>query len=664
MKKLLVAVFVIIVLPALVLFYFAMNSKSEKRSTYKNYNDVSVSSEEDSPEYILGEPQKQLCSPLQKLCVNIDTDENGTLFYTVSDSSGLLLLDRSYIGIKTDQCDFSQGLSFVRQTPAQIHDEKYTNISGKRNISRNYYSETVLTYERDNFFYDVYLRAYEDGFAYRSGIRSKDSSQIQLSVEEETGSFSVPPKSSITAELVNNIRKKFCYENIYSTYSSEALSKKTSSYVCFPALISVADSSGSLSGKYLLLSEADMVSFPYHGSVLSVKGSNVYGLSPAPVVKSSPTAITTDFLSPWRFGIYGNAGDIAISDMAENLLPRARGDYSWVKPGVTAWTWLSERIKGQNNPKTIKQYIDLSAEMGWSYLILDEGWQPKSNRQGRVYEGYYSWFDDILQYANDKGIGLIIWIKYADLDTPDEREVLREYADKGIKGIKADFFDSEDQTTMSDMNEIYRICSECHLLVNCHGASKPAGERGTYPNVINREAVKGEEYGGYFVNQAVIWAFTRNVIGPMDLTPRVYPKSNKSTLGLQLASCVILESGMPCMAGSSKDYRTFNGASFYKNLPAAWDDTVFLGGDAGDYITMARRSGDVWYVATITKDAKKGMSLPLKFLGEGEYEAVIYSDANKKKLNVTTREVNKYDILTYDLLPDSGYVVKLTKKTE
>ena len=208
MKKLLVAVFVIIVLPALVLFYFAMNSKSEKRSTYKNYNDVSVSSEEDSPEYILGEPQKQLYSPLQKLCVNIDTDENGTLFYTVSDSSGLLLLDRSYIGIKTDQCDFSQGLSFVRQTPAQIHDEKYTNISGKRNISRNYYSETVLTYERDNFFYDVYLRAYEDGFAYRSGIRSKDSSQIQLSVEEETGNFSVPPKSSITAELVNNIEQR------------------------------------------------------------------------------------------------------------------------------------------------------------------------------------------------------------------------------------------------------------------------------------------------------------------------------------------------------------------------------------------------------------------------------------------------------------------------
>lgn len=98
-------------------------------------------------------------------------------------------------------------------------------------------------------------------------------------------------------------------------------------------------------------------------------------------------------------------------------------------------------------------------------------------KNGRVYEGYYQWFDEILQYAEGKGIGLIVWIKYADLDTPEEREALREYAAKGIKGIKADFFDSEDQITMSDLREIYRICAEAHLMLNCHSAGKPTGER-------------------------------------------------------------------------------------------------------------------------------------------------------------------------------------------
>ena len=510
----------------------------------------------------------------------------------------------------------------------------------------------------------MYCRAYGNGFAYRFGIRDRDGGQIRLSVTEETGNFLIPPKSVVTAQLVDDVSGKFCYENIYSEKTVEWLSGHSDDYICFPALAAVADGEGCPSGKYLLLSEADMVTCPYHGSVLKAQENGVFALHPAPVAGDASTVIVTDFLSPWRFGICGTPGEIALSDLAENLAPAPQGDYSWVKPGITAWTWLTEKEKGQRNPRTIKKYIDLSAKMGWSYLILDEGWQPKSEKNGRVYEGYYQWFDEILQYAEDKGIGLIVWIKYADLDTPEEREALREYAAKGIKGIKADFFDSEDQITMSDLREIYRICAEARLMLNCQGAGKPTGERRTYPNVVNREAVRGEDYGKYFVNQAVIWAYTRNVVDPMDLTPRVYPKSKSKicTTGLQLACCVLLDCGMPCMAGSAGDYRQYSGASFYKTFPAVWDETVFLDGEVGGYITEARRSGDVWYVATVTKNARKGMSLPLKFLGEGDYEAVIYRDTTKRKLKIDNKTVTRYDILSYDLLAESGYVVKLTKK--
>ena len=136
----------------------------------------------------------------------------------------------------------------------------------------------------------------------------------------------------------------------------------------------------------------------------------------------------------------------------------------------------------------------------------------------------------------------------------------------------------------------------------------------------------------------------------MDLTPRVYPKSKSKicTTGLQLACCVLLDCGMPCMAGSAGDYRQYSGASFYKTFPAVWDETVFLDGEVGGYITEA--------------SARKGMSLPLKFLGEGDYEAVIYRDTTKRKLKIDKKTVTRYDILSYDLLAESGYVVKLTKK--
>lgn len=661
MKKFLAAFFVFIVMPALVLLYFAMKPGTSRPEPDRKVQEVNTSSQDDDPAYITGEPEPLLRSPLEGVSVSTGLDENGSVYYTVTDSSGLLLLDRSYIGVTTDACDFSQGLAFVRQRPAQMTDEKYANSCGKKKTSRNYYSETVFTYEKDSFWFDVHFRAYENGFAYRFGIRTKDNEETQLAVTAETGSFSIPSKSVITAELISDVSKKFCYETTYSEKTVEWLSKIRSKYVCFPALAAIADQNGAPSGKYLLLSEADMVTCPYHGSVLKALGKNVFALHPAPAVSDEPTVITTGFLSPWRFGIYGDAGEIALSDMAENLSPAPQGDYSWVKPGVTAWTWLSEKRRGQNNPKVIRKYIDLSAEMGWDYLILDEGWQPKSYAKGRVYEGYYDWFDEIVQYAESKGVGLIVWIKYADLDTPEEREALREYASKGIKGIKADFFDSEDQTTMSDLNEIYKMCAECHLIVNCHGAGKPTGERRTYPHVINREAVKGEEYGKGFVNEAVIWAYTRNVVGPVDLTPRVYPKSKTGTLGLQLACCVLLDCGLPCMAGSADDYRSFNGASFYRELPAVWDDTVFLSGDVGDSVTMARRSGETWYAATVTKAAKKGVSMPLQFLGEGEYQAEIYSDATRKKLKISTQTVTKDDVLSYSLLPESGYVVRFTK---
>lgn len=98
-----------------------------------------------------------------------------------------------------------------------------------------------------------------------------------------------------------------------------------------------------------------MVTCPYHGSVLKAQENGVFALHPAPVAGDASTVIVTDFLSPWRFGICGTPGEIALSDLAENLAPAPQGDYSWVKPGITAWTWLTEKEKGQRNPRTIKK---------------------------------------------------------------------------------------------------------------------------------------------------------------------------------------------------------------------------------------------------------------------------------------------------------------------
>lgn len=181
--------------------------------------------------------------------------------------------------------------------------------------------------------------------------------------------------------------------------------------------------------------------------------------------------------------------------------------------------------------------------------------------------------------------------------------------------------------------------------------------------MINREAVRGEEfYLKHFVNESVIWAFTRNVVGPMDVTPRVYPFGESNSLGMQFASCVILEAGTPCMAGNPMQYQNYKAAAFYQNLPAAWSDTIYIDGAVGDYVTIAGRSGEDWYAASVTENAKTGMTMPLAFLGDGEYEAVIYSDKNPTHINIATQTVTKKDVLQYNMLNKSGYVVKFTRK--
>ena len=574
------------------------------------------------------------------------------------------MLNRSLIGLHTDKCDFSDGLTLVKQIPVTERDEMYTNLSGKRCSVRNHYNETVLVLEKDDFFFDVYFRAYDDGFAYRFAVRTEDEAVKELMVISETGNFAIPAQSKITAQQVTSLTDSFNYENSYSMASVEVLSEKPSSYLCFPTLIDLADAAGKVSGKFLLLSEADLYGDSYFGSLLTAQGDNTFGLHAAPTVsRDTPAVIQTDFTSPWRFGIYGGLGDIVESDLTENLAPSPEGDYSWVVPGVTAWMWLSEGFYGQRTVSIIKDYVDLAAEMGWNYLILDEGWQPSSGKKGRAYDGYFSYFDDLVQYAAERDVGFIVWVKYIDLDTPEEREILREWAAKGIKDIKADFFDSEDPATTADFKAIYEMCAECHLLVNCHGANKPTGERRTYPNVINREAVNGEEFGAFWVKDAVNWVYTRNVVGPMDITPRLYPTAKSgNTLAAQLACNVIFESGMPCMAGDSEDYRRFDGVSFYQNLPAAWDETKFIGGEVGDSVTIARKAGDDWYAAALTLSEKKGQTMPLSFLGEGEYEAFIYSDNNDKEVTVDVQLVTRNDTLTYDMGRQSGYVVRFIKK--
>jgi hypothetical protein len=358
--------------------------------------------------------------------------------------------------------------------------------------------------------------------------------------------------------------------------------------------------------------------------------------------------------------------------MLENLNPpRTIEDASWIKPGVTSWTWFNG--DSTSDPETYKRYIDLSAEMGWQYVLLDEGWQPKTENdaQGRqTYEGVFPWVADVVQYANERGIGLFVWSTYWDLETPEKRARLREWADMGVKGIKVDFFNSETQAALRITDEIIAASADARLMLNLHGCNKPSGERRTWPHMLTREGVYGEEHfiegpgSGANAAHTTTLPFTRGAVGPTDYTPSIADIYDKQVFSdaHRLALAVVYESGTQCFSAKPQSYYDSPAKDFLKDFPASWDESRLLAGAPGEYAVMARRKGGDWYIGSIC-DGARDIEIPLNFLGEGFYTASLYVDGENGVV-LETGSATAADGLDVPQAERGGFVLKLTQNAD
>ncbi len=382
--------------------------------------------------------------------------------------------------------------------------------------------------------------------------------------------------------------------------------------------------------------------------------------------------------------------------MMENLSdPCVLDDTSWIETGVTAWSWMSGVNAGGNpydyqaSKEVMIDQINFAAEMGWQYYILDEGWMKRisnddAKRQGLTggrdwlpnggwYVGFYDYMPEVIEYADAKNIGLIAWIHVSQINDPANDykqmdDLFKRFELMGIKGVKADFFNSENQVTIELYNKIYEKLAKYHLLGNMHGANKPTGERRTYPNIINREAIYGEELNSTRLSQMVIQAYVRGVVGPTDLTPYTYP-ANKSdtTMGSQMALGVVFESGMTCFAETADKFRKLSPEikQYYYAYPTTWYDSKLVSGEIGASMTVARRADDGrWYLGGIAVDGGDE-TVSLDFLDEGtEYTAYIYRDgANRTSVTYETKTVTKSDTLDFTMSKNGGFAVKFVKST-
>ena len=610
-----------------------------------------------SLEFIVGDEVEgrvwTLPSPNGSIEAVLRLSSEGSLSY-IAMQEGKTVLDWAALGMETSVADFSTGLEYSGVSEIKQIDETYTVPSRKKAEYVNRAQERTISFTKDGVPFDVTVRSYDDGIAVRYAIHSDEDFEITA----ENTAFQVPQGSTLWHMPYGS--GGFSYEGSFSENPVESVTGNQS----IPLLVKTPDDI------FALITEADL-SGGYSGSMVKADGTGLLQVVPSLEQGSNPINAEASFVSPWRTAIIGGLDDIVENTMVENLSPdpdpEVQDDYSWVEPGVSSWTWLVGGFNMQSNTTEIKRYIDFAAEMGWDYFIMDRGWQPEApNPDGQryAYEGYFDWYDEIQAYADEKGVGLIAWVICDDLNTPEKRaERLPEWAAKGIKGIKVDFFDSEAQDRMQLYEDIYKDCAKYGLIVNAHGANKPSGEVRTYPNVLTREAIRGEEHSLTPFQYSVI-PFTRAAIGPADVTEQIYPRgSNQTTTGFQLALSVLVQSGMHCLASSIEDYRSSPAYSFYQNMPVVWDDTKLIDGYPGDFTTMVRRDGEDWYGACVSVDARNA-EFPLDFLGDGTYYALIYRDGTGDKNSMTfeARTVTKEDTLSIPVKAGGGCAVKILRE--
>lgn len=593
-----------------------------------------------------------LTSPDGMRTATFGIDSNGAPYYSVKNGE-TVVIEKSDLGLVTDLGDFTTGLTLDSVSDVTEVTDEYTLVGAKTSAVSATAKERTFTYTKGDVTFKIIARMYNDGIAFRYAVDGEGT----LKISSEATAVKLPGTASVQAIPYKNHN-----EHITQSYTPTQLNGE----FCEPLFYEVGNTC-------VLLSEA-AVNGNYCGTYFVGDGTGKvnYHLSKE---QSGDVVSTLPFTSPWRFAVIGSAADIAMNTMAETLSPAAEGDFSWVEPGVTSWTWLNG--DSVSSLETYKNYVDLSVEMGWKYLLLDEGWQPKDSTGNKVYAGYYDWFLELLDYADEKGVKLLVWANHKDLlDDTYRKALFAEWAEMGIAGLKPDFFNSSSQTYYQLYDKMYEETAEQHLILNLHGITKPAGERRTYPQLLTREGVYGNENMLWPLwnrtDKPVLTAayncmlpFVRGAVGPADYTPmfshylRTAELDYPFSMAHLAAMTVVVESGIQCLADRPTAYLNSTAVDFFKSLPASWDESRVLAADPGELAVFARRHGADWYVGGICNTAATA-KVDLSFLGEGNYYAILVKDGATIKEQITeTLVVTKETTLDLPMLATGGFALRI-----
>ena len=617
-------------------------------------------------------------SPDNNIAVTISN--NDKLSYSVT-WQGRPVVNPSMMGFELKNEDSMTGnFNIIDQSVRNFNEKWIPVVRSKHAEVINNYSELKLTLQEKSGLMrqmELYVRAYNDGAAFRYKLlRSPVVGDRQI-VKELT-SFSIPgdPKAWIVeygGYASSNEAEFFEHPLSYLTDKSVA---------GMPMLMEYGNNC------WVAITEAKIENYPAFYIGRNSSGQLITKLVPIPGESEDGVKVrfNDEVFTPWRVLMIGESPGVLIeSEIIQNLNdPCAIKDPSWIKPGISAWDhWWSGEVKMEM--PVIKQYIDLASDMGWPYMLVDWQWYGKFNSPEADITKWAPQINmpEIIEYARSKNVKIMVWLYSSDVNRNSAYKTAFPIYEKwGIAGIKIDFMDRDDQQMVNWYHDIIECAAENHLMVDFHGAYKPDGIIRTWPNMITREGLMGNEYYKFSDKMSpehnVKLAFTRMLAGQMDYTPGAFLNVTKeqfkkqtpaivwNTRAAELSKFVIYESPLTVVCDHPDNILNQPGADFLKIVPTIWDDIKFIGGYPGDYVAIAKRSGDQWFVGVMNNSVAKSVNIKLNFLPAGNYEAEVWadtknSDKEPKELKRSVIKIKQGSPLKVTMTKNGGFVAVIKK---
>ena len=525
----------------------------------------------------------------------------------------------------------------------------------------------------------LFVRVYNDGAAFRSKLlRSGKVGERQIIKELTTFNIPGDPK----AWIVEYGGYSSSNEAEFFEHPVSYLNEK--SIAGMPMLMDYGNNC------WVALTEAKIENYAaFYIGTTGTSNQLTTKLVPIPGEPENGVKVRFDdeVFTPWRVIMIGESpGTLIESEIIQNLNdPCAIKDPSWIQPGISAWDhWWSGEVKMEM--PVIKQYIDMASEMGWPYMLVDWQWygQFNSPEADITKSAPQINMPEIIEYARSKNVKIIVWLYSSDVNRNSAYKTAFPLYEKwGLAGIKIDFMDRDDQQMVNWYHDIIKCAAENHLMVDFHGAYKPDGIIRTWPNMITREGLMGNEYYKFSDKMSpehnIKLAFTRMLAGQMDYTPGAFlnvtreqykqqiPAVVWNTRAAELSKFVIYESPLTVVCDHPDNILGKPGSDFLKIVPTVWDDIKFLSGYPGDHVAIAKRSGDKWFIGIMNNSKGKSIELKLNFLPAGNYEANTWSDTKNsdkdpKEIKTEKKSVKTGDVIKVTMSKNGGFVAVLKRK--